>query len=63
LMRAQKKRVIDIARQLVVSIDTVERWLRSYRKDGIQGIRARRPSGRPPLKRKLAEARMKELLN
>jgi len=62
LMRAQKKRVIDIARELDVSIDAVERWLRSYRKGGIQGIRARRPSGRPPLKRKLAEARMKELL-
>ena len=62
-MRAQKKRVIDIARQLDVSIDAVERWLRSYRKDGIRGVRARRPSVRPPLKTKLAEARMKELLN
>jgi transposase len=62
-MRAQNKRLIDIARQLDVPIDAVERRLRSYRKDGIQGIRARRRSGRPPLKRKLAEARMKELLN
>jgi transposase len=62
LMRAQKKRVIDIARELDVSIDAVERWLRSYRKESIQGIRARRPACRPPLKRKLAKARMKELL-
>jgi transposase len=62
LMRAQKKRVIDIARKLDVSIDAVERWLRSYRKEGIQGVRARRPSGRPPWERKLAETRMKELL-
>jgi transposase len=33
--------VIDIARELDVSIDAVERWLRSYRNLGIQGIRAR----------------------
>lgn len=62
LMRAQKKRVIEIATQLNVSIDAVERWLRAYRKHGIEGIKARRPSGRPPQKRKPAEARMKELL-
>ena len=62
LMRAQKKRVIDIARQLDVSIDAVERWLRAYRKHSIEGIRSRRPSGRPPKKRKPAVARMKELL-
>ncbi len=62
LMRAQKRRVKDIARQLDVSIDAVERWLRAYRERGIDGIRARRPSGRPARKRKPAEARMKELL-
>jgi transposase len=62
LMRGQKRRVIEIAEQLDVSVDAVERWLRAYRKNGIQGIGARRPSGRPPLKRKLAETRMKELL-
>ena len=62
LMRAQKKRVIDIGGQLDVSIDAVERWLRAYRRHGIQGIRARKPSGRPPQKRKPAETRMKELL-
>ena len=62
LMRAQKKRVIDIARQLDVSIDAVERWLRAYRKHGIEGITARKPSGRPATKRKPAEARMRDLL-
>jgi len=62
LMRAQKKRVIDIARQLNVSIDAVERWLRAFRKRGIEGIMVRKPSGRPATKRKPAEARMKELL-
>jgi transposase len=61
-MRAQKERVKDIARQLDVSIDAVERWLRAYRGRGIDGIRARKPSGRPAQKRKPAEARMKELL-
>lgn len=62
LMRAQKKRVIDIARELNVSIDAVERWLKAYRMHGIEGIKARKPSGRPPQKRKPAETRMKELL-
>jgi transposase len=62
LMRAQKRRVIDIARELNVSIDAVERWVRAYRKRGIDGIRVRKPTGRPAEKRKPAEARMKELL-
>jgi seryl-tRNA synthetase len=38
LMRAQKRRVKDIARELNVPIDAVERWLRAYRKRGIEGI-------------------------
>jgi transposase len=36
-MRDQKKRVIEIAEQLDVSVDAVERWLRTYRMHGIQG--------------------------
>ncbi|MDG7024689.1 MAG: helix-turn-helix domain-containing protein [Nitrososphaerota archaeon] len=64
LMRAQKKRrrVKDIARELDVSIDAVERWLRAYRKRGIEGIRARKPSGRPVRKRNVAVKRIRELL-
>src|SRR6266851_5294311 len=38
-------------------------WLRAYRKrGGIEGITARKPSGRPAMKRKPAEARIRELL-
>jgi len=62
LMRAQKRRVKDIARELNVSIDAVERWLRAYRKRGIDGIRARKPSGRPVRIRGVAVKRMRELL-
>jgi transposase len=63
LMRAQKKRVKDIANQLDVSVDAVERWLRAYRKrGGIEGIMTRKPSGRPAMKRKPAEAKIRELL-
>lgn len=63
LMRAQKRRVKDIARELGVSIDAVERWLRAYRKrGGIDGIRARKPSGRPVRVRRKALKRMRELL-
>ncbi len=61
-MRAQKRRVKDIAKELGVSIDAVERWLRAYRKRGIDGIRARKPSGRPVRVRKTAVKRMRELL-
>lgn len=62
LMRAQKKRVNDTAKQLGVSMDAVERWLRAYRRRGIDGIRARKHTGRPATKRKPAEARIRELL-
>ena len=62
LMRSQKKRVKDIASQLDVSIDAVERWLKAYRTRGIEGITARKPTGRPAMKRKPAEARIRELL-
>ena len=62
LMRAQKKRVKDIARELDVSIDAVERWLRAYRRRGVEGIRARKPSGRPVRKRRVAVKRIRELL-
>ena len=62
LMRAQKKRVKDIARELDVSIDAIERWLRAYRKRGIEGIRARKPSGRPVRIRGRAVRRIRELL-
>jgi transposase len=62
LMRAQKTRVMDIAKQLGVSVDAVERWVRAYRKRGIDGIRVRKPSGRPERKKMPAQARMKEIL-
>ena len=62
MMRARKKRVKDIARDLGVTIDAVERWFRAYRNHGIDGIRARKPSGRPVRKRKVAERRIRELL-
>jgi transposase len=61
-MRAQKSRVIDISRQLNVSVDAVERWVRAYRERGIDGIRARKPTGRRERKKKPAQARMKEIL-
>lgn len=62
LMRAQKRRVKDLARELDVSIDAVERWLRAYRKLGVEGIRARKPSGRPVRIRGKAVKRIRELL-
>ncbi len=63
LMRSQKRRVKDIARELGVTVDAVERWLRAYRRrGGIDGIRARKPSGRPVRVRRTAVKRIRELL-
>jgi transposase len=61
-MRAQKTRVIDIAKHLNVSVDAVETWISAYREHGIDGIRARKPTGRPERKKKPVQARMKEIL-
>lgn len=48
LMRSRRRKVKDIAKELNVSIDAVERWLRNYRKIGIDGVRSKKRPGRPP---------------
>jgi transposase len=63
LLRGAKRRVKDIARELNVSIDAVERWVRAYRKGGgIDSLRAKKHPGRPPRLRGMAMRRMRELL-
>lgn len=48
LMRSRRRKVKEIARELTVSVDAVERWLRSYRRLGIEGLKSRKKSGRLP---------------
>src|SRR5712692_9311116 len=62
LMRGARRRVKDVAKELSVSIDAVERWLRSYRKSGIEGLKAGKHTGRPPRVRRKAKTRIRELL-
>ncbi len=62
LMRGARRKVREIARELGVSVDGVERWLRSYRKSGLDGIRARKHTGRPVKVRGRALKMMRELL-
>lgn len=62
LMRTARRRVKDIARELSVSIDAVERWTRSYRKHGVDGLRARKHTGRPERIGKKARRRIREIL-
>lgn len=62
LMRSRKRRVKDIARELNVSIDAVVRWIRSYRKHGLEGLKARKRTGKPPKIRGRAEKRIREIL-
>lgn len=63
LLRGAKRKVKDIAKELNVTVDAVERWVRSYRRGGgVDALGARKHTGRPPLKRRPAERRIRELL-
>jgi len=62
LMRSRKRRVKDIAKELNVSIDAVVRWIRSYRRHGLDGLKARKRTGRSPKIRSRAEKRIREIL-
>jgi len=48
LMRSRRRKVKEIAKELSVSVDAVERWLRSYRRSGVEGLKSRKKPGRPP---------------
>ena len=62
LMRSRKRRVKDIAKELNVSIDAVVRWIRSYRKHGVDGLKARKRTGKPPKIRSKVEKGIRDIL-
>ena len=63
LMRAEGSTVEKVASTLRVCVDIVFRWSRSYRKnDGIDGIRSKKPSGRPPVIKNKAKQIIPKLL-
>jgi len=51
-------RPVDVARKLGVNRRTVRLWNAAYRKNGLQGLKAKPNTGRPP---KLTPARKKQL--
>lgn len=55
LMRWRGKKAKDVARELNVSMDAVFKWERLFRRHGLDGLRHRKASGRPAVKRPAAK--------
>jgi transposase len=62
LMRWRGKKAKDVARELNVSIDAVFKWERLFRRHGLDGLRHRKVSGRPAVKRPVAKRLIPSLL-
>lgn len=62
LMRWRGKKAKDVARELNVSMDAVFKWERLFRRHGLDGLRHRKSSGRPAVKRSAARRLIPELL-
>ena len=62
LMRSRGKKAKDVARELNVCMGAVFKWERVYRRKGIDGLRSRKPTGRPPIKGKKAREAIPELM-
>lgn len=62
MMRWSGVVVKDVARQLNVCMGAVFKWERLYRREGIDGLRHRKASGRPAVKRPAAKRLIPELM-
>lgn len=64
LMRWRGTKAKDVARQLNVTMDAVFRWERRFRRNGggVDGLRKRRVTGRPAVKRPAAKRLIPELM-
>ena len=58
----RRRRVKDVAKELSVSVDAVIRWERRYKKQGLEGLRARAHTGRPPRVTRRDKKRIEEIL-
>ena len=56
----QGKKVIEIAEILGRLPQTINRWIREYKKNGIAGLRAKKRSGRPSVLSKEEKKRSEE---
>lgn len=62
LMRWRGKKVKDVVRELNVCEGTVFKWTHEYRRHGIDGLRSRKASGRPAVKRPAAKKLIPDLM-
>ena len=62
LMRWRGKKAKDVARELNVCMGAVFKWERLYRRKGLDGLRSRKPTGRPPVSGEKARELIPELM-
>jgi transposase len=62
LMRWRGKTAREVARELNVCMGAVFRWEHAYRKLGVDGLRRRRASGRPAVKKPAARRLIPEIM-
>lgn len=62
LMRWRGKKVKDTARELNVCEGAVFKWEHAFRRHGIDGLRSRKASGRPAVKRPAAKRLIPDLM-
>ncbi|MCL5069079.1 MAG: helix-turn-helix domain-containing protein, partial [Thaumarchaeota archaeon] len=62
LLRAKGRKADEVADELGVCRGAVFKWERIYAKLGIDGLQRKRPTGRPPEKKKQAKKLIPELM-
>jgi transposase len=62
LMRWRRRKAKDVARELNVCTRAVFKWERAYRRNGLDGLRSRKPTGRPPTSGRKAKELIPELM-
>lgn len=63
LLSASGHSAPEIARHLDRNIITIRLWLKRYLQDGLEGLRGKKPPGRPGKKSPIIESQLEELLS
>jgi transposase len=62
LMRSRGMKVKQVANSLQVCMGAVFKWERLYRRNGLDGLRSRKPTGRPAIRGEKARKLIPELM-
>ena len=62
LMRAKRRKVKGVAQELHICMGAVFKWTSIYRRSGVDGLKRRHPSGRPPVVKDKAKKLIPELM-